>query len=473
MKKRVAFGLCFILLTAALLFGCSGTGSGGCRHEKTNTYIENRINATTISEGRHDEVLRCADCNAEIERKTVTDAKLECKTHTDADSDFLCDTCGVRYISDSHTHAYICTVETLAYQKQPATCEDAGVFYYSCGCGKANNEETFVGKEILPHEYTVCRSEEEYLVKAGDCASAAEYYKSCRCGKAGEETFFGTAHDYVGGKCSRCNKSYEYEANGDYVYIGEYPQSLKARDVEISETVDVRGYYLGSDGNYYAKKIAKVCTKQNTRFPEFSNGESFNSGDEYYFKVEPIRWRILKDEGSGKMLLLCDSVIDAGDFYYVTWSGGGMASSNYSESNIRKRLNGEFYSIAFSGAQSALILTTEVDNTKESAGNETNKNICENTQDKIFILSYSEITNAEYGFASDTDRQLFASDYARASYLYFAERSYNGNGFYWLRSPREDSVVGSKCVTSGGAVSETRADYDWYGTVPAMWIQLK
>ena len=47
---------------------------------------------------------------------------------------------------------------------------------------------------------------------------------------------------------TRCDKDGNASDEGAYVLFGEYPQSLKASDVEITETVDERGYYLGSDG---------------------------------------------------------------------------------------------------------------------------------------------------------------------------------------------------------------------------------
>ena len=45
---------------------------------------------------------------------------------------------------------------------------------------------------------------------------------------------------------------YEISADGKYVYMGEYPQTIKANNVSIvSATPDSDGYYLGSDGERY------------------------------------------------------------------------------------------------------------------------------------------------------------------------------------------------------------------------------
>lgn len=47
-----------------------------------------------------------------------------------------------------------------------------------------------------------------------------------------------------------------YVREGDYIYFGEYPQTIKEDNVVISTEQDSRGYFLGSDGAYYAKVVA-------------------------------------------------------------------------------------------------------------------------------------------------------------------------------------------------------------------------
>ena len=48
----------------------------------------------------------------------------------------------------------------------------------------------------------------------------------------------------------------QYVRDGDYIYFGEYPQTIKASDVVITSTQDERGYYLGSDGAAFAAPCA-------------------------------------------------------------------------------------------------------------------------------------------------------------------------------------------------------------------------
>ena len=239
----------------------------------------------------------------------------------------------------------------------------------------------------------------------------------------------------------RVNENNELDEDGGYILFGQYPQAIKAADVSIiSTTPDTDGYYLGSDGERYAKVVADPNESGYT----FSNNSSVTSGNTYYFKVEPIRWRILS-ESDGNAFILCDSII-ANHYYHHTHlsptiDGQTVYANNYANSDIRAWLNDEFYNTAFGDLQQALIQTTEVDNSAASTGNSSNRYACENTFDKVFLLSYREVITIEYGFESsftynDTARRMLMSDFSRATGAYMSTSSgYYGNGWWLLRSP--------------------------------------
>lgn len=243
---------------------------------------------------------------------------------------------------------------------------------------------------------------------------------------------------------------------GDYVLFGEYPQTIKADNVTITSTQNDKGYYLGSDGFYYAKVVADP---DHGDF-NFSTGNDIKNGETYYFKVEPIKWRILRED-NGTALILCDSII-ANKRY-------DNSSNNYKESEIRAWLNNEFLTTAFSLLQQEMILTTTVDNSAESMGYSENKYACENTLDKVFLLSYKETTSSEYGFHSISSRQMQTSDYTMAT----GADKYAGNGYWWLRSPNGSySDDCSRVVSFNGYVDYSNVYYTSYGVVPALNIQL-
>ena len=241
-----------------------------------------------------------------------------------------------------------------------------------------------------------------------------------------------------------------------YVEFGDWPQTVLpvTSSVTVDETVSVtmgaNTYYLGSDGNYYAK-----C-------------------DGRYFKVEPIKWRVLTDNYSGKKLLLAEEILTANVPYYkcnsisntrTVGSDTNIYPNNYKYSQIRAYLNGldyyydtsstettkkteytgkGFLQTAFTQSAQALIAETVVNNSKETAGyNESTyaaDYACENTTDKIFLLSESEAINSDYGFAAynsygkGNTRIRFPTDYAKANNAYMDSNEGYG-GFWWLRSP--------------------------------------
>lgn len=274
-------------------------------------------------------------------------------------------------------------------------------------------------------------------------------------------------HNFVYGTCNICSETV-YTREGDYIYFGEYPQTIIAEGVTITSTTDDRGYYLGSDGYYYATVTATPKASDYT----FTTGDAVTSGTVYHFKVEPIRWRILSEDGK-TAFILCDSIV-ANQRY-------DDDSNNYAESEIRKWLNATFYKTAFNELQKEIILTTTVDNSVSSTIASANQYTCENTEDNIFLLSYAEVTNNEYGFLSigsndDTARVMQTSDYSRATGAYTSTSIYSyGNGRWWLRSPHyldSQYVYGVYYDGSFSGLPGLVYHSSDYGIVPAMWISL-
>lgn len=261
------------------------------------------------------------------------------------------------------------------------------------------------------------------------------------------------------------------DANGEYILFGEYPQTIKTDDVTITSEIDARGYYLGTDGTYYAKVTATPWGRYS-----FSTGENVASGTEYYFKVEPIRWRILS-ENERSAFILCDSILANG-----AYDSGNH--NNYADSDVRMWLNESFYKLAFHDLQQALIYTTTVNNSASTTGDKANSHwannpyACENTKDKVFLLSWEEATCLDYGFdapsINDPARCMQVSDYARATGARMSTiGDDSGNGFWWLRSPIYYSNSGAYFVFTDGHIGHDTSVNDLdCGIVPALQIRL-
>ena len=299
-----------------------------------------------------------------------------------------------------------------------------------------------------------------------------------------------------------------YTRDGDTIYFGEYPQS-KVTDSGLQDTLTAKagtlptsadaqawtsyGYYEnGSVSNYMwyidvtedgARYRGVYFTSYRPYWPSYSSSSSSNTyqddngyatGTVYWFKYEPIAWTVLS-EGDGKAMLLCNMIIDSQQYDYED----GTYSNNYAESTIRAWLNDEFYNTAFNDLQRSIILTTTVDNSAESTVHSSNPYACEDTEDKMFLLSYAEVTNSAYGFASsagtyDAARQKQPTDYAQAQGAYtHSGGSYDGNGYWWLRSPFNYYSNSANGVYIDSDASRNASAYTTYlGIVPALRITL-
>ena len=295
------------------------------------------------------------------------------------------------------------------------------------------------------------------------------------------------------------------EATGTVINFGSYPQSKVTDSATISALDSVAkswksyNYYSGTgdydDGNMEPSdymKYADIKLGGNkyravtfsgyrpiytgdtlSRFNSFHEDNGYFRNNVYYFKYEPLKWRVL-DASTG--LVICDSAIDSQPYNnyilnadYEAWGDSDKMhyASNWEYSSLRAWLNDDFYNTAFSKMQQDRIkeLTRENKSTYDS------KYDSNPTLDKITLLSYDDVLNKNYGFnssssADDTARQRKGTDYAKCQGL-----SYGGTSWWWLRSPyysHSASVVGG----DGWADYYNRGDYDVSGTnrgvVPAL-----
>lgn len=223
-----------------------------------------------------------------------------------------------------------------------------------------------------------------------------------------------------------------YENSGKILY-GLYPQTVVDDETTIMElneltTTESNGWYL-YEGTYYVKQVADP----DERSFKFSNGEYIEYGNTYWFKCEPIVWRILAND-NGEYFILSEMLLDTHYYHNSiddrTIYGETIYANNYEHSDIRAWLNNDFYNSAFS-LNDEHILVTEVDNSASTTESSSNSFACDNTFDKVFLLSYQDYKNSDYGFNSGSDRQAKLTDYALAR----CASQYGEHGVYWTRSP--------------------------------------
>ena len=324
---------------------------------------------------------------------------------------------------------------------------------------EASHQHSYTGVETLP-----------------TCTEQGYTTYSCSCGDSYIDDYVNATgkHSYVNGECTQCEGAEPVFTIADgYVYFGEYPQTLKASDITISETKNTKGYYLGSDNAWYEKVTA---TPALTTY-KFNNDEIIVDQEVYYFKVEPIKWQILSNDGDS-LKVVCASVLVNKPF--------GNIDNNYKNSTIRSWLNNEFYNTAFSTLQQGVVLTTTVDNSKASTAYIYNGYTCANTEDKIYLLSYAEAYAITTSPEASELRTKVATDYARALGVSIQTNENYGCASWWLRSPHDPEIYSQfrhsnnvLYVNPLGSVSSSRyssftANVGWTaaGVVPALQIKV-
>lgn len=327
-----------------------------------------------------------------------------------------------------------------------------------------------------------------------------------------------TASDPSSTSNSTSFKPTDLDLSSGYVYFGSYPQSEVRDYTTISALNSLApdwsswtsyGYYSGTgsfgtmeqgnwmryaDVTYNGEKYRGVKFTQYRPDYTYSSSSTRNSNQYdngyyidtvYWFKFESLEWRVL-DPSTG--LIMCEIIIDSqpysntrycsvidSEYTYFNDSYTHYAS-DYETSSIRAWLNNDFYNIAFTSAEQSTIATTTLNNDgyctlvgraghEDFDGNDTN--------DKIFLLSYNEATNNRYGF-NDTTRQTLSSDYAKCQGVKVkTSNSYLGE-YGWLLRSSSDASGGCCWVNYSGKVcsSSNMVDNSSKGVRPALKLNM-
>ena len=192
---------------------------------------------------------------------------------------------------------------------------------------------------------------------------------------------------------------------------------------------------------------------------------------------EEIEWVVL-DVQDGKALLLSKYGLEAKpyntEYTDVTWE----------TCTLRAWLNDDFLNKAFSAREQSAILTTEVDNSDAQGHSGWSRYGEKNTQDKIFLLSYTE-ANRYLGVkfydddASDiknTNSRVAPTEYAieNGAETIDEYKTADGRltGWWWLRSPGGYQDCAAN-VYGDGHLSYTYVYADGTCVRPAFWLNLE
>lgn len=269
-------------------------------------------------------------------------------------------------------------------------------------------------------------------------------------GETGNKTFYA--------KWEQVEDGVIFVENGiKYMFFGSYPQNVVTDYVLVEELSaltpsEETGYYE-LNGELYVKVSAKpyniAVSFDNAVVSLDKKGAEVKSkqikSQDYFFKVQPIKWRVLEDK-DGVVTLLSEYVLSGQKF--------ATSGNDYSTSAVRAWLNEEFYNQAFSALEQEKILETEVDNSSDTTASNKNGYACDNTVDKVYLLSYKEAKSTKYGFnyiydTDDSAKNARTSEYARALGLAVSTlKNSIGCANWMLRSPyaSENSISIVKCL---------------------------
>lgn len=230
----------------------------------------------------------------------------------------------------------------------------------------------------------------------------------------------------------------------------------------------------------------------------FGSFPQSKSNDDNTFIEEPITWRVVEKK-QGKALLVSEKVLFGGVPFYEHYTSDRtienkiIYANNYEHSEIRAYLNGlsfvdlkktetkwennGFLQKAFTEAEQEIIAVTKVDNSIKQMNLKDKPKMekdysCQNTLDKVFLLSEYEINNPKYGFINDETRIRGVTDYGINNQAWSSK---DKNGIWWLRTPYYQYASRGMLITYTGKTEEqtNRVRDTGTGIVPAIWINLE
>ena len=284
-----------------------------------------------------------------------------------------------------------------------------------------------------------------------------------------------------------------------YVELGEYPQTVVEDTATLSALNALgdsaktgRTFVVGAsddaaqtahveysyNGAKYVKVASAVVNGTDAQY-KFSTGTKATSGNTYWFKVEPIKWFLLKAystiktayTGSTTNLRVISEQLLTANVMFKKENGG----NDWVTSNIRTWLNDDFYTSAFSAEDKGYIVknTTRYfgaasynmkDDYTVTTGGST-------TEDDVWLPSYYEMGNTYYGtntYLNKNTRKATPTDFAVVNKVGMGS---TGCGDYWLRSAGDN--VGYACsVNSVGNLDGFYVFITYYGVRPALTISL-
>ena len=202
----------------------------------------------------------------------------------------------------------------------------------------------------------------------------------------------------------------------------------------------------------------EVWNKINLTVGEMCSFGSYEQDNNKSNGQEDIEWLVLAKEGT-KILVISKEALDCKPY------NTSYTDATWETCTLRKWLNNDFINAAFSADEKAMIPTVTVSADKNPHYSTNPGNA---TQDQVFLLSITEVNKY---FSSDGARRCKPTDYAVANGAYVS--SFNGNCWWWLRSPGYYQGSAASVNLVGDVYGYGHSvDIGDNAVRPALWIDL-
>ena len=266
-----------------------------------------------------------------------------------------------------------------------------------------------------------------------------------------------------------------------YIYMGNYPQTYVGDDMNntleswysgqsVTDTYTVNTESVGNGTTITYNAYTYIDNNVYVRVPSayaytyydqtFNNGTSVVAGNTYWFKVEPIKWRVLTENytdsvnTSPLIYLLCENILF------------GNSTSNYvyynGNSSLRSLLENYFYNDAFTSLEKDLLITRSLTPYDSMPGGSTggiNPPTYSSSPLNVWASPSHEFANETYGFVGNTDRQAKVTDFAFANYVCKKD----GYGAYWTSSfptaPYYNYILFDGSIASNASTSTSVTEF--------------
>lgn len=251
-----------------------------------------------------------------------------------------------------------------------------------------------------------------------------------------------------------------FDKTTNTVLYGLYPQKhIKSGNLiyeleHHAKELNCGWYFYKS--NLYAKARATPNFSRGS-CPTFDDGTDIIPDETYWFRCEPIVWKILEDskeDNNQIYTLISDTLLDVSLY-------DKNGSSHYSDSFLREWLNDEFHGTSFLLDDSFIITTNLSTLARTTADGSTAK-------DNVYLQPYNVFKEGIY---PELDTRSKTTEYSRVKGAYASSGSMLG--YYWIMPSSERNSITTWMISIDGTLGLCRVEEKENCIRPSIKIKLK